>query len=239
MRKKRDSAHQHTFRIGSVVIRIAVLVILGPVVVILAFRWVPLPCSAFMIRQRLSGVALDYRWVPLERMSPYAPLSVIASEDQNFFRHWGFDFRAIAEAMEDNQRRDKPRGASTISQQVAKNLFLWPDANYLRKGLEVYFTGLIELIWPKRRILEVYLNIAELGPGIFGQEAAARRFFHKPAVRLTRREAALLAAVLPNPIKMSAKNPSEYVIHRSLQIMNQMDLLGGVNFLKQNLMNSQ
>jgi len=235
MRKKRNNNHHTTFRIGTILIRIAVLVILVPAIVILLFRWVPLPSSAFMIRHRLSGVNVDYRWVSLERISPHAALAVIASEDQNFFNHWGLDFKAIADAMTDNQRRRRPRGASTISQQVAKNLFLWPDSNYLRKGLEVYFTGLIELIWSKERILEVYLNIAEMGPGIFGQEAAARRYFHKPAERLNRREAATLAAVLPNPKQMSAARPSEYVARRSLQIMNQMDLLGGVNLLNQNL----
>lgn len=235
MRKKRNYSHHTKFRIGTILIRVAVLVILVPVMAILLFRWLPLPSSAFMIRQRLSGVTVDYSWVSLERISPHAALAVIASEDQNFFNHWGLDFKAIADAMEDNQYRKKPRGASTISQQVAKNLFLWPDANYLRKGLEVYFTGLLELIWSKERILEVYLNIAEMGPGIFGQEAAARRFFHKPATRLNRREAAILAAVLPNPKRMSATSPSEYVARRSLQIMNQMDSLGGVNFLSRNL----
>ena len=235
MRKKRNNNHHKTFRIGTILVRIAVLVILVPIVVILLFRWVPLPTSAFMIRQRLSGVKVDYRWVPLERMSAHAALAVIASEDQNFLNHWGLDFNAIAEAIEDNQSRKNPRGASTISQQVAKNLFLWPDASYLRKGLEVYFTLLIELVWSKERILEVYLNIAELGPGIFGQEAAARRFFHKPAAHLTRHEAATLAAVLPNPKRMSAAHPSEYVARRSWQIMNQMELLGGVSYLNQNL----
>ena len=235
MREKRKSRHYTKFRIGRFLIRIAALVILVPIIVILAFRWVPPPSSAFMIRQHLTGVKVDYRWVSMERMSGQAALAVIASEDQNFFNHWGLDFKAIAKAVEENQNRKKPRGASTISQQVAKNLFLWPDSNYLRKGLEVYFTGLIELIWSKKRILEVYLNIAELGPGIFGQEAAARRSFNKPAARLNRYEAATLAAVLPNPNHMSAVHPSEYVVRRSWQIMNQMRLIGGVSFLNQNL----
>lgn len=235
MRKKRINRYYTKFRIGRFLIRIAALVILVPIIVILLFRWVPPPSSAFMIRQYLTGVKVDYRWVSIERMSGLAALAVIASEDQNFFNHWGLDFKAIAKAVEDNQNRKKPRGASTISQQVAKNLFLWPDSNYLRKGLEVYFTWLIELIWSKKRILEVYLNIAELGPGIFGQEAAARRFFNKPAARLNRYEAATLAAVLPNPKQMSAAHPSEYVVGRSWQIMNQMQLLGGVSFLTQNI----
>lgn len=235
MRKKRKSNHYTTFRIGTIIIRIVVLVILVPGLVILLFRWAPLPSSAFMIRQRLSGATVDYRWISLEHISPYAALAVIASEDQNFFNHWGIDFKAIADAMKDNRHRSRPRGASTISQQVAKNLFLWPDSTYLRKGLEIYFTGLIELIWSKERILEVYLNIAEMGPGIFGHEAAARRFFYKSAALLNRREAATLAAVLPNPKRMSAARPSTYLVRRSLQIMNQMELLGGVDFLDQNL----
>ena len=235
MRKKGKSNHHTKFRIGTISIGIAVLVILVPAIVILLFRWLPLPSSAFMIRQRLSGVAVDYRWVSFEQISPNAALAIIASEDQNFFNHWGIDFKAVADAMEDNRRRSRPRGGSTISQQLAKNLFLWPESTYLRKGLEVYFTGLVELIWSKERILEVYLNIAEMGPGIFGQEAAARRFFHKPAARLNRREAATLAAVLPNPKQLSAARPSAYVASRSLQIMNQMDLIGGIDFLDQNL----
>ena len=231
--------HKHTRgpirNIRSMTLRIAAVIILAPILVILLFRWAPLPTSAFILRQRLSGVAVDYRWVPLERMSPHAALAVVASEDQNFFNHWGIDFKAISDAMEDNRRRHRPRGASTISQQVAKNLFLWPNASYLRKGLEVYFTGLIELLWPKERVLEVYLNIAELGPGIFGQEAAAQRYFHKPPIRLTQRQAATLAAVLPAPKKMSVSRPSEYVSHRTEEILEQMDLLGGTEFMRQKI----
>ena len=201
------------------------------IIVLLVLRWVPPPTSAFMLRQELSGKTVDYRWEPMARISPQAALAVIASEDQNFFNHWGIDFQAVADAVVDNRSRRRPRGASTISQQVAKNLFLWPAASYLRKGFEVYFTLLMELLWPKARILEVYLNIAEMGPGVFGVEAAAHRYYGIPAARLNRRQAAMLAAVLPNPRQMSAAHPSDYVVRRTWQIMVQMQRLGGTAFL--------
>ena len=133
--------------------------ILFSVAVVLLLRWVPPPTSAFMLQQQLSGTTVDYRWVSMDRISAHAALAVIASEDQNFFDHWGVDLKAIADAIEDNRTRRRPRGASTISQQVAKNLFLWPGRSYIRKGIEVYATLLVEILWPKMRILEVYLNI--------------------------------------------------------------------------------
>jgi monofunctional biosynthetic peptidoglycan transglycosylase len=153
------------------------VVVGATVVAILLLRWVPPPTSAFMLQQRLSGTAVDYRWTPMDRISPHAALAVIASEDQKFFDHWGIDLKAIVDAIEDNRSRRRPRGASTISQQVVKNLFLWPGRSYVRKAIEVYFTLLMEVIWPKTRILEVYLNIAEMGTGVFGVEAAGQRFF--------------------------------------------------------------
>ena len=203
------------------------------VAAVLLLRWIAPPTSAFMLQQRLSGIAVDYRWVTMDRISSHAALAVIASEDQHFFSHWGIDLKAIADAIEDNRTRRHPRGASTISQQVAKNLFLWPGRSYVRKGLEVYFTLLLEGLWPKMRILEIYLNIAEMGRGVFGVEAASQRFFHKPAARLSPRESATLAAVLPSPRRMSAHRPSDYVIRRTWQIRQQMHALGGVAFLKQ------
>jgi monofunctional biosynthetic peptidoglycan transglycosylase len=212
----------------------AVVLLSATIVVILLLRWVPPPTSAFMLRQQLSGHHVDYRWVPLKRISPQAALAVIASEDQNFFEHWGFDMGAIAGAIEDNHSRKHPRGASTISQQVAKNLFLWPQRSYLRKGIEAYFTVLMELLWPKKRILEVYLNIAQMGRGVLGVGAAARRFCPRPAGRLNRPEAATLAAVLPDPRDRVADRPSDYVIERRGQIMAQMKALGGIGFLRHN-----
>ena len=143
-----------------------------------------------------------HSWVDLTRISPNLPLAVVASEDQRFPEHWGFDVEAIEKAYQLNQHSHRVHGASTISQQVAKNLYLWSGRSYFRKALEAYFTVLIESLWPKRRILEIYLNIAEFGDGTYGAEAAAQRFFHKPAARLTRGDAAILAAVLPNPQRL-------------------------------------
>lgn len=198
---------------------------------VLLLRWIPPPTTAFMIRERMHGTAIDYRWVPMTRISPHAALAVVASEDQNFFNHWGIDLKAVGDAIEDNRSRKTPRGASTISQQVVKNLFLWPGHSYVRKAVEVYFTVMMELLWPKQRILEVYLNIAEMGSGVFGVEAAGRHFFHKAAADLNRRESATLAAVLPSPKRMSARHPSDYVRRRTWQITRQMAALGGIRFL--------
>jgi len=219
----------------SVAWKAAAALILFSIGLVLLLRWVDPTTSAFMLRQRMSGIAVDNRWVAMERISPTAALAVVASEDQRFFDHWGLDLEAIADAMEDNRRRKRPRGASTISQQVAKNLFLWPGRSYLRKACEVYLTLLMETCWTKRRILEVYLNIAEMGRGVFGVEAAARRFFHKPAARLSAGESAVLAAVLPNPKRMLADRPSDYVKSRTWQIFQQMHGLGGVDFIARNL----
>jgi monofunctional glycosyltransferase len=212
--------------------KIAAAAVVASIVVVLLLRWFAPPTSAFMLQQRVAGVDVRYRWVPLDRISPYAALAVISSEDQKFFDHWGFDLEAIADAIQENRSRSRPRGASTISQQVAKNLFLWPGRSYLRKGIESYLTLLVELLWPKERILEVYLNVAELGRGVFGVESAARRFFGKPAARLNMRQAATLAAVLPSPKHLQADRPSEYVRHRTWQIIRQMNALGGRAFLR-------
>jgi monofunctional biosynthetic peptidoglycan transglycosylase len=207
--------------------------------VVLSFRWIDPPTSAFMLETRLRAMSegdrtyrTDYEWVNLERISPYAAIAVIASEDQQFPFHAGFDLNSIRESVRASERGKKLRGASTISQQVAKNLFLWNGRSFVRKGVEAWMTVLIELTWPKERILEVYLNIVELGKGIYGMEAAARRFYHKPAARLTSSEAAVLAAVLPNPLRMHADRPSAYVLTRRDQILGQMRALGGVSYLQ-------
>ena len=227
-----QTTRRSRWSVFSLLWKAAASIVLVTVAIVLVLRWLPPPTSAFMLQQRLSGTVVDYRWTPMDRFSPYAALAVIASEDQNFFDHWGLDLKAIVDAIEDNRSRRRPRGASTISQQVVKNLFLWSGRSYLRKGIEVYFTLLMELLWPKTRILEVYLNIAEMGNGVFGVEAAAQRFFHKPADRLNRREAATLAAILPSPRRMSADRPSDYVIRRAWQIIEQMHALGGTGHLK-------
>jgi monofunctional biosynthetic peptidoglycan transglycosylase len=173
-----------------------------------------------------------HHWVNLDQISPNLPLAVVASEDQKFPEHWGFDVEAIEKAYQLNQHSHKVRGASTISQQVAKNLFLWSGRSYFRKGLEAYFTLLIEACWPKRRILEVYLNSAEFGHGIYGAEAAAQQFFHRPAAKLTRSDAATLAAVLPSPQRLHAAAPSAYVQQRRDWILGQMQALGGPEMLE-------
>ena len=205
---------------------------------VLIFRWVNPPYSAFMAESQIAAWvnhdrAYAYRrtWVDLAHISPNLPLAVVASEDQKFPEHWGFDVEAIEKAYEMNQHSHRVHGASTISQQVAKNLYLWSGRSYFRKALEAYFTVLIESCWPKRRILEIYLNIAEFGYGTYGAEAAAERFFHKPASRLSRGDAAVLAAVLPNPEHWSAAAPSRYVLERRDWILNQMQALGGPEML--------
>ena len=203
------------------------------VLLVVSLRWLDPPTSSFMLQRKfggwLAGEALapvDYRWVPWTRISRSVPLAVVAAEDQRFPVHWGFDLVEIRHALEERGTTGRVRGASTISQQVAKNLFLWSGRNWVRKGFEVYFTGLIELSWSKRRILEVYLNIAQFGDRIFGVGAASRRFFHKPASALTPREAALLAAVLPNPVRMRIDEPSAYVRERAGWIQQQARQLG-------------
>ena len=219
---------------------VIVFVALTAIPVLLMRWWNPFS-SAFMLNARIvhaseKGYETRYDWVDLEKISPNAALAVIASEDQQFPFHTGFDFKSIREAVRHNERqarRKRPhiRGASTISQQVAKNLFLWNGGGYARKGLEAWFTVLIEFLWPKERILEVYLNIAQFGRGIFGVEEASRTFFRKSAARLSRPEAATLAAVLPNPIRLRADRPSAYVISRRDWIVGQMRGLGGREYL--------
>jgi monofunctional biosynthetic peptidoglycan transglycosylase len=201
-------------------------------------RWLNPPYSAFMAQTQLAAwqehdrtYVFRHRWVDLNQISPNLPLAVVASEDQKFPEHWGFDVEAIEKAYEMNQHSHRVHGASTISQQVAKNLFLWSGRSYFRKGLEAYFTVLIEVCWPKRRILEIYLNIAEFGYGTYGAEAAAQRFFHTSAATLTRSDSALLAAVLPNPQRLIAAAPSAYVQQRRDWILGQMQALGGPEML--------
>lgn len=198
---------------------------------ILVLRWVPVPFSAFMVGHFVSGEKVEYDWVPLSRISRAMPIAAVASEDQRFPDHWGFDLEAIADAMEHNGKNKKLRGASTISQQVAKNLFLWPGRSWLRKGLEAGFTVAIEVCWPKRRILEVYLNIAQFGPNTFGVGAASKRYFNRAPAKLTSYQAALLAAALPNPSAYKVSPPSSYVWQRAADIQRQVRLLGGPSYL--------
>ncbi len=197
---------------------------------VLPWRWLAPPTTAFMLRaQPATAKGIQYRWVSWETISSHLPIAVVAAEDQKFPRHRGFDFDAIFKAT--RERRARMRGASTISQQVAKNLYLWPGRSLVRKGLEAWFTVLIETLWPKRRILEIYLNVAEFGPGIYGVGAASEVFFRRPPSKLNRRQAALLAAVLPSPRRMSAVRPSAYVNRRAREIDAWVAKLGGPRYL--------
>ncbi len=194
-----------------------VTAMLVPPAIVLPLRWVPPPTTAFMLQSPVEPV--QYEWVDADKTPETLRLAAIAAEDQKFWTHFGFDLVAIAEALEHNEKSRKKRGASTITQQVAKNLFLWPGRSYLRKGVEVTFTILLELCWPKERILEVYLNIAEFGPGVYGVQAAAQHFFSKDSEELSPLETARLVAVLPNPRKWSARAPGPYVQRRVDWIM--------------------
>jgi monofunctional biosynthetic peptidoglycan transglycosylase len=202
-------------------------------VLVILLRWLPVPITPLMIircvEQVIDGKTLTLKkdWEPLENISPNLQLAVVCSEDQNFIHHYGFDMEAIEKAMEHNETHKKKRGASTISQQTAKNVFLWPGRSWVRKGLEVYFTFLIETCWSKQRIMEVYLNIIETGNGIYGAQASAKSFFKKDAKSLNSSESALIAAVLPSPRKYSATNPGSYIRSRQNWIMHQMALWGG------------
>jgi monofunctional biosynthetic peptidoglycan transglycosylase len=209
------------------------------IVTVLLLRWFNPLTSAFMLQARLAawaaqehGYHTDFEWASLEQISPHAAIAVIASEDQLFPLHAGFDFNSIREAVRASERGKRLRGASTISQQVAKNLFLWSGHSFVRKGLEAYFTVLIELLWPKERILEMYLNIAQFGDGIYGVQAAAHRFWHKPASTLSSSESALLAVVLPNPAKLRADRPSRWMLERRDWVLGQMRDLGGASYLR-------
>ncbi|MBI5462240.1 MAG: monofunctional biosynthetic peptidoglycan transglycosylase [Gammaproteobacteria bacterium] len=213
--------------------RVPAVLLGGPLLLILVMRWLDPFASAFMLQRQVtlwlegSRQWVSYEWVDWEYLGPVLPLAVVAAEDQRFPQHWGFDLEAIAKAWERNADGGRVRGASTISQQVAKNLFLWSGRSWLRKGLEAYLTLAIEVLWPKRRILEVYLNIAQFGGDVFGAGAASERFFGKIPVRITSHEAALLAAVLPNPVRYRADRPSAYVYQHAARIQQFMRQLGG------------
>jgi len=211
---------------------------IGSVALTIIYRFVPPPFTYLMIQrlveQKMDGEDLKLRkdWVSIDKMSPYLVRAVIASEDQHFNEHWGFDIEALQKAYQHNQKSKKVKGGSTISQQVAKNVFLWPGRSYFRKGLEAYFTILIEITWSKKRIMEIYLNEIEMGNGIYGAEAAAKKYFRKPAKDLSKRESALIAAVLPNPIRWTPANPNAYIQRRQYIILRAMRYVGKPEYLK-------
>jgi monofunctional biosynthetic peptidoglycan transglycosylase len=223
-------------RVAKLAVQIALGFLVATAVPVVVLRWVPPLTSSIMlqreIRARLTserGFVLRHHWVPLRQISPELAIAVVTAEDQKFPVHSGFDWGSIGDAISEGDVR--PRGASTLTQQVAKNLFLWPGRSLVRKGLEAWFTVLLEALWSKRRILEVYLNVAEFGPGVYGAGAASERYFGKPASALDRREAALLAAVLPSPRRMRVADPSPYLLERAAWIERNAARLGGRSYL--------
>jgi monofunctional biosynthetic peptidoglycan transglycosylase len=198
-----------------VMLGVLIFLIVGPIAVVVLYRIVPPPITWLMVQRAFEGKGFDRRWVPLHEISPQLVRAVIASEDSGFCEHHGFDFNAIEKALHHNAVSEKIRGGSTISQQTAKNVFLWPHRDWVRKGLETEFTVLIEAIWGKPRIMEVYLNSIEWGPGVYGAEAAAQHNFHTSAARLAPAQAARLAAIIPKPLSWRAAAPGPYVRRRS------------------------
>lgn len=200
--------------------------------VVLVLRWIDPPTTAFMIRAMLRGEDIVSEWVDESRIPPQLALAVVAAEDQRFPEHFGFDFVEIQKAVADVVSGGRMRGASTISQQTAKNLFLWPGRNFLRKGLEAYFTVLLETLWPKRRILEVYLNVAQFGDGVYGVGAASHIYFGKSPAQLSQYEMSLLASVLPDPVDLHPNAPSRFLLERAEFVRKHMKSLGGVVYLQ-------
>ncbi|MCR0981701.1 monofunctional biosynthetic peptidoglycan transglycosylase [Roseomonas pecuniae] len=228
---RQELLHHPAFRVSwrRRLLHLALFLLLTPLALIALFRFVPVPATPLMVIRSVQGVGEGMRhdWVPLESIAPALAQSVVAAEDNNFCREsLGFDFGAIREELEAWGDGETPRGASTITMQTAKNLFLWPGRDPVRKVIEAWLTPQIALLWPKQRVIEVYLNSVEFGPGIYGAEAAARAFFDKPASRLTRGEAARLAAVLPSPLNWSVAQPSERVRRRAAVIERRVGQLG-------------
>jgi monofunctional glycosyltransferase len=201
-------------------------------------RFVPVLITPLMLIRSVEAVfegkapKISKQWVPMSEISPNMVKAVVASEDNLFMKHHGFSFKSMRKAWEHNKKGKRIRGGSTISQQTAKNVFLWPQRSYLRKGLEAYFTVLIELLWSKERIMEVYLNVIEMGPGIYGVQAAAKEHFGKDALKLSKGQAALIAGCLPNPRRFIAGNPSPYIQRRKGQIMSLMNKIGRIEFIQ-------
>lgn len=217
-------------------VRLVLLWLLITISLVLALRWFNPPTTAFMLQrmysQEYNAIELRHEWRDISRIAPALAISVIAAEDQKFADHWGFDLAAIEQVLEDRQNGKKMRGASTISQQLAKNLFLWPGRSWFRKGLEAYFTAAIEVMIPKRRILELYLNVVEFGDGVYGAEAAAQSIFGVPAESLSNYQSALLAASLPAPKSYTIQPASDYMQQRAQWIEQHVKQLGGEDYLQ-------
>jgi monofunctional biosynthetic peptidoglycan transglycosylase len=220
-------------RIFRIVIKIIIWFFILSIGSTIIFRWAPIPITPLMIKrcveQKMDGkpMKLQKDWVSSDQISPHLELAVVCCEDQNFLMHFGFDFKALKKAMVHNNKSKRLRGGSTISQQTAKNVFLWDGRNYVRKAFEVYFTLLIEIFWSKERIMEVYLNVVEFGDGIYGAEAAAQHYFKKPAAKLTREEAAVLSTLLPSPRRYGKNINGNYVQGRKIWVLQQMRFWGG------------
>lgn len=200
---------------------------ISSVLVVFAYRFVNPPITWLMFqRWAFEGYGLEKDWVDIDEVPSYVPLAMLTSEDQKFMEHNGFDYQAIEKAMKYNEKKKgkKIKGGSTISQQTAKNVFCWPQRSWIRKGFETYFTFLIEMLWPKKRIVEVYINVVELGPGIYGVEAASQKFWNKPAAKISRYQACLLSAVLPRPLKYNAARPGPYVSKRANWTLRHMGM---------------
>lgn len=216
--------------------KIVIWLFIFSIAIVILFKWVPVPVTPLMVirtvQQETAGekVVWKHDWESIDKISKNLQLAVICSEDQNFLNHHGFDMKAIEKAITYNKKGKRTRGASTISQQTAKNVFLWPHRSWVRKGLEAYFTFLIELVWSKERIMEVYLNSIEMGNGIYGAEAAAQYWFKRPAANLRQQEAAAIAAILPNPLRYRANPATNYIQSRKNWISRQMGFFGPLNY---------
>ena len=219
-------------KITKTVLKVIIAFLLFTSLFVIIFRFLPIPSSSFMIQKRVYNLYqgnsenINYDWVAYHKISNSIKLAVVAAEDQKFFSHFGFDIESINKALDQNKRSRRIRGASTITQQTAKNLFLWSGKSFIRKGIEAYFTFLLEIFWSKERILEVYLNIAQFGENDFGVEAASKKYFNKNANKLTYQNAATLASVLPNPVRFKVNSPSKYLQGRIFWIQKQMNQLG-------------
>lgn len=238
-KKKIRKRKQVLWLIGKVTLKILITFVLVSIISVLSLQWIDPSTSSIMMQRKIAAIfssdessTIYYSWVNYDDISVHAKLAVIAAEDQNFPYHLGFDFEQMGKAITQNQKGKRLRGASTITQQVAKNLFLWNSKSFIRKGFEAYFTILIETFWSKRRILEVYLNITEMGKMIFGIGAAGKKYFNRSAAKLTMEQAALIAAILPNPVKYSVRNPSGYILKRRAWIITQMNSLGGSSYIE-------
>ena len=221
-------------------IRILVGLFAASILIVLALRWINPPTSSFMLQRQYDAwvsdndsFELQYQWTRWQNISPHIKMAAITSEDQSFANHWGLDLTSIQQALEEYEEGEDLRGASTITQQVAKNLFLWPAPSFIRKGIEAYFALLMELIWSKQRILEMYLNIVEFGDGIYGVQAAADHYFDTSAARLSKFQSALMVTALPAPKRYNLANPSQYMLERRSWVLRYMDLLGNGAYLKQ------